>query len=64
LLAQARTLDQILERMDSALAPDANLKKSLRELFDARDRTQVGSTEEAQAAEKILEAVFPDTNAS
>jgi hypothetical protein len=38
-------------------------KKSLKQLFEERDRTRPGSKEEEQAAEKILEAVFPDTNA-
>jgi hypothetical protein len=38
-------------------------KKSLKDLFEERDRTRPGSREEEQAAEKILEAVFPDTNA-
>jgi hypothetical protein len=38
-------------------------KKALKELFDERDRTRPGSKEEEQAAEKILESLFPDTNA-
>jgi hypothetical protein len=38
-------------------------KKSLERLFEERDRTQPGSKEEEQAAKKILESVFPDTNA-
>jgi hypothetical protein len=38
-------------------------KKTLKKLFEERDRTRPGSREEEQAAEKILEAVFPDTNA-
>jgi hypothetical protein len=38
-------------------------KKSLKQLFDERDRTQPGSREEEKTAEKILEAIFPDTNA-
>jgi hypothetical protein len=37
-------------------------KKSLQQLFDERDRTRPGSREEEKAAEKILEAIFPDTN--
>ncbi len=36
--------------------------KSLKELFEERDRARPGSTEEEQAAEKILESVFPDTD--
>jgi hypothetical protein len=40
-----------------------NPKKKLKELFDERDRTRPGSKEEEQAAEKILESLFPDTNA-
>ena len=43
----------------SAVSP----KKTLKKLFEERDRTRPGSREEEQAAEKILEAVFPDTNA-
>jgi hypothetical protein len=38
-------------------------KKTLKKLFEERDRTRPRSREEEQAAEKILEAVFPDTNA-
>jgi hypothetical protein len=40
-----------------------NPKKTLKKLFEERDRTRPGSSEEEQAAEKILEALFPDTNA-
>jgi hypothetical protein len=36
--------------------------KTLKELFDERDRTRPGSRQEG-AAEKILESIFPDTNA-
>jgi hypothetical protein len=43
--------------------PAAPSKKSLKQLFDERDRTRTGSREEEQAAEKILETIFPDTNA-
>jgi hypothetical protein len=43
--------------------PRARSKKSLKQLFDERDRTQPGSREEEKAAESILEAIFPDTNA-
>jgi hypothetical protein len=43
-------------------APTANPNKTLKELFDERDRTRPGSNEE-RAAEKILEALFPHTNA-
>jgi hypothetical protein len=45
-----------------ATAPTGR-KKTLKQLFEERDRTRPGSREEEQAAEKILEAVFPDTNA-
>jgi hypothetical protein len=38
-------------------------KKPLEELFEKRDRTRPGSKEEEQATKKILETVFPDTNA-
>ena len=38
-------------------------KKTLEELFQQRDRTHPGSKEEAAAAEKIAEAIFPDSNA-
>jgi hypothetical protein len=43
----------------SAVSP----KKTLEKLFEDRDRTHPGSREEERAAEKILEAVFPDTKA-
>jgi hypothetical protein len=43
--------------------PSQKKKKALNELFEERDRTKPGSREETKAAEKILEAVFPDTNA-
>jgi hypothetical protein len=43
--------------------PAANRsKKSLKQLFEERDHTRPGSREEEKAAEKILEAVFPDTD--
>jgi hypothetical protein len=38
-------------------------KKELEELFEKRNRTEPGSKEEEDAAKKILESVFPDTNA-
>jgi hypothetical protein len=43
-------------------APVPAKKKALKQLFEERDRTRPGSREEEQAAEKILEALFPDTN--
>jgi hypothetical protein len=46
-----------------ATTPATGRKKTLKQLFEERDRTRPGSREEEQAAEKILEAVFPDTNA-
>jgi hypothetical protein len=46
-----------------AAAPAASRKKTIKQLFEERDRTRPGSREEEQASEKILEAVFPDTNA-
>jgi len=46
-----------------ATTPAASRKKTLKRLFEERDQTRPGSKEEEQAAEKILEAVFPDTNA-
>jgi hypothetical protein len=64
LVSQVRDIDGILERLASIqAAPRLNPKKALKELFEARDLTQLGSKEEEQAAEKILEAMFPDTNA-
>jgi hypothetical protein len=39
------------------------VKKRLKELFAARDRSQPGSNQEKRAAEKILEMIFTDTNA-
>jgi DNA-directed RNA polymerase subunit F len=64
LLAEVKELDEVLERLDS-LQPGSLRRagKSLEELFEARDGTKPGSMEERAAAEKILEAVFPDTNA-
>jgi hypothetical protein len=63
-MAEVHEIDGILERLASIPgAPLLKSKKSLKELFDARDLTRPGSREEEQAAEKILEAVFPDTNA-
>jgi hypothetical protein len=47
----------------STATQPVNPKKKLRDLFDERDRTRIGSKEEEQAAEKILESLFPDTNA-
>jgi hypothetical protein len=46
----------------STATPAVSAKKTLEELFDERDRTRPGSREEEQAAEKILEGLFPDTN--
>jgi hypothetical protein len=47
----------------STTIPEQSPAKSLKQLFENRDRTRPGSREEEQAAEKILEAMFPDTNA-
>jgi hypothetical protein len=47
----------------TAPTPAVRSKKPLKQLFDERDRTSPGSREEEKAAEKILEAIFPDTNA-
>lgn len=47
----------------TAPTPAIASKKSLKQLFDERDRTSPGSREEEKAAEKILEVIFPDTNA-
>jgi hypothetical protein len=47
----------------TAPAPAVRSKKSLKQLFEERDRTRPGSREEEKAAEKILETIFPDTNA-
>jgi hypothetical protein len=56
MVKQARTM--------KTTAPRVGPEKSLQELFEERDRTPVGSNEEEQAAEKIAEAIFPDSNAS
>jgi hypothetical protein len=47
----------------STAHPATNPKRPLKDLFDERDATRPGSKEEEQAAEKILESLFPDTNA-
>jgi len=47
----------------STEAPAANSKKTIKELFNDRDRARPGSKDEKQAAEKILESLFPDSNA-
>jgi hypothetical protein len=47
----------------STAIPAVSPKKSLKELFDERDRTRPESGEEEKAAKKILEAIFPDSNA-
>jgi hypothetical protein len=47
----------------TAPTPAVRSKKSLKQLFEERDRTRPGSREEEKAAEKILETIFPDTNA-
>ncbi len=47
----------------SRATPAASPKKTLGELFEERDRARPGSREEEEAAKKILETVFPDTNA-
>jgi hypothetical protein len=47
----------------SAATPERSPKKALNRLFEERDHTRPGSREEERAAEKILEALFPDTNA-
>ena len=44
-------------------ASGAVAKKNLKDLFDERDRTRPGSKEEEEAARKILESVFPETDA-
>jgi hypothetical protein len=47
----------------SRTTPKESPENSLKKLFENRDRARPGSKEEKQAAEKILEAMFPDTNA-
>lgn len=47
----------------STAHPTTRSKKTLKDLFDERDAARPGSKEEEQAAEKILESLFPDTNA-
>jgi hypothetical protein len=44
--------------------PSDPSKKSLKQLFEERNRTVPGSKEDVKAAEKILEAVFPDSDAN
>lgn len=63
LLTQLNEVEEILQRIDSMPSQKTNAKKSLEELFAARDTTKPGSKEEERAAEEILAAVFPDTNA-
>ncbi len=43
----------------SAVSP----KRTLKQLFEKRDRARPGSKEEEKAAENILVTLFPDTNA-
>ena len=47
----------------STATPPKDAKKTLKALFQERDASRPGSREEEQAAEKILESLFPDTNA-
>jgi hypothetical protein len=47
----------------SGATPTVSPKKTLKHLFEERDRTRPGSREEEEAAKKIAEAVFPDTDA-
>jgi hypothetical protein len=49
------------KKANSAKSSTPSLKKSLKKLFEERDRTRPGSSEEEQTAEAILEAVFPDS---
>lgn len=64
LAAQIRYLDRTLDRLGSLEASlRVGPKKSLQEFFDARNQSQPGSREEDLAAERILEVIFPDTNA-
>ena len=58
-----QTMAKELQTRKSAPTPAIRSKKSLKQLFDERDRTRQGSREEEKAAEKILEEIFPDTNA-
>jgi hypothetical protein len=46
-----------------AAVPAAGWKKTLKRMFEERDCTLPGSSQEQQATEKILKAVFPDTSA-
>ena len=45
----------------AATAPAVKPKKTLKQLFEERERSRTGSREEEQAAEEILKTVFPDT---
>ena len=47
----------------STAAPAKSAKKTLKTLFEERNDTRPGSREEEQAAEKILDSLFPDSNA-
>ena len=63
LMDEIHQIDGMLERLAAIQAtPRLNPKRSLKDLFEARDLTKPGSTQEERAAQKILEAVFPDTN--
>jgi hypothetical protein len=46
----------------STPSQDVSPKKTLKTLFDKRDQSCTGSGEEYKAAERILKALFPDTN--
>jgi hypothetical protein len=58
-------MNQVMSRQSPKPSADNATKteKTLKKLFDERDRTNPGSREEEEAARKILETVFPDTNA-
>lgn len=53
----------IKSKASSGASAGTFTKKPLKQLFEERDRTQPGSKEEERATERILEEIFPDTNA-
>jgi hypothetical protein len=44
--------------------PTSARSKNLKDLFEDRDNARVGSKEEREAVEKILETIFPDTHSA
>jgi len=61
LVGESMSKQANLAKSTATVAP--NSKKTLKKLFDERNSTRPGSRQEKEAAEKILETIFPDTNA-